>query len=228
MHTDTIVAIVVAGIAFVAVVAVLSHHMERKRRDACRELATRHGWAYTEDDPAYVNRWEGPPFNAGSGRKAVNVVTGEHHGHPFMMLEHRHQTVGHTGQQTTTHTHWHTIYVLTLPARVPKLELKPRGFLSGIADLFGVQDIEVGHEEFDRRMRVRSDDEQYARLFLSGPSTAQAILDLGDMQLRVVGNELLALESGRQVANRGPARLDQLTTIARSIPGTIWTTYGGA
>lgn len=225
MDIGIVIAIGVAVVIAIIGIAVVSRRVEKQRREACRALATQHGWTYTEEDPAYINRWDGAPFSAGHGRKAVNVITGEHRGRRFVMFEHRHRSTSSNGQQTTTRSHWHTIYVVALPASVPALELKPRGLFSGIADLFGVQDIEVGQEEFDKRVRVRGDDEQYARLFLSGGGITHAVLDLGDLQLRVIGAELLAVESGRQITEFGTARLDQLTALVGMIPGTIWSQY---
>lgn len=227
MGEGAIVALVLLGVVVVVAIILLSHQAEQKRKEACKALATQHGWTFAEEDRAYVNRWDGAPFNSGGGRKATNVITGEHRGRQFVMFEHRHQTTSSNGQTTTTSNNWHTVYVFPLPASVPRLELKPKGAFGGIADWFGMQDIKTGDEDFDRGIRVRGDDEQYARLFLSS-GFGRSVLELGDVQVRVNGNELLALESGRQIRDAGTARLDKLVELLGMIPGTVWSHYGRA
>lgn len=227
MGEGAIVALVLLVIVVVVAIIVLSHRAEQRRREACKALAAQHGWTYAEEDSAYVDRWEGGPFDSGRGRKAVNVIAGEHRGRQFVMFEHRHQTTSSNGQSTTTSNHWHTVYVFPLPASVPRLELKPKSAFGGIADWFGMQDIKTGDEDFDRGIRVRGDDEEYARLFLS-TGFGRAVLELGGVQVRVNGAELIALESGRQIRDGGTARLDKLVELAGMIPGTIWSQYGRA
>lgn len=227
MGESTIIGLVAIGVVLIVVIVVVAHQAEKQRKAACQTLATQHGWTYAEEDPAYVNRWEGAPFTSGHGRKAANVISGEYRGWRFTALEHRHQTTSSNGQTTTTSNSWHTVYVFPLPAPIPRLELRPKSAFGAIADWFGMQDIKTGEEEFDRRVRVRGDDEQYARLFLSGGVT-QAVLELGSVQVRVHGNELLAVESGRQIGEGVPARLDSLIAMLGMIPGTIWSQYGRA
>lgn|GEM_PF-4353527 len=56
---------------------------------------------------------------------------------------------------------------LDLPFHVPDLQVREEDVFSRIGTAFGKQDIVVGSKAFDRRFRVRGDDEEAIRAFLN-------------------------------------------------------------
>lgn len=209
--------ILIAGVLIVVII-VVQQRMAAKRREQYREFATRHGWNYQEEDATYVNRWEGKPFDSGRGRKAMNVLSGVHHGWSVVVFEHRHQTTSSNGQSSSTQNHWHMVWVVTLPGPLPRLQVTPWGPIRGkLAEWFGMQDIKVGDEEFDQYFRVQSGDEGFVHSAL-GPSMIHALRQADFEMVRIDGNELVYVERGRLVPEESASRLDHVITLASQLP----------
>lgn len=69
-----------------------------------------------------------------------------------------------SGRNSTTYTR----YVIQYPERLPvELRLTRQGFFHDVASFFGVQDIEVGDEQFDALVIIKGDDEDAVRAFLT-------------------------------------------------------------
>jgi hypothetical protein len=69
-----------------------------------------------------------------------------------------------SGRSSTTYTR----FVVQYPHRLPlELRITRQGFLQHVAAMFGVQDIEVGDEEFDALVIIKGDDPDAVRRFLT-------------------------------------------------------------
>lgn len=211
-------------------VIVWSRGVQRRARrqegERYRAFAARHGWTYQESNPAYVDRWPGKPFTEGHRRQANQLLFGTHRGWRFVILEHRSQTggavrsgsgpdAGYIGQ---TNRRWHTVWVVTLPRPLPRLQVASWSSVRGnVTDQVASYDVPTGDVTFDERFRVQSDDDNLARTVV-GPEVRHALEPGSFQELRIEGDELICVAFGRKAPEESAARLDLLVWLASRIP----------
>lgn len=95
-------------------------------------------------------------------------------GHPAV-LETFDESVGKSGQSVERGTRLR----VTLPFREPFcFEVSREGFLTRLGNLIGMQDLQVGHPDFDRAFLVKASDANAARSLLDDMGIRQRLLAL--------------------------------------------------
>lgn len=85
------------------------------------------------------------------------------------------------------------------------------GFFSDVAEWFGMQDIEVGHEEFDRDFMIKGTDESKLRQLFSNARIRELIATQPDLKLTVDDDE----------GWFGPHFPEGTDELALTVPGVI-------
>jgi hypothetical protein len=116
-----------------------------------------------------------------------------------------------------------------LPRRAEKT------FLSKLGEKLGMQDIVVGHREFDELFVVKSSDEEYARVWLE-PRTASLLCALPSWSHELESDQLIstcgsfvedpdelskAARATASLARRGTALREQWTRLAQDLGGVL-------
>ncbi len=96
---------------------------------------------------------------------------GEVRGRPVTIIEHRYTT----GSGKSRSTHYNTIAATPAPGTWPGVELSPANLFHRIGELLGAKDFKVEDEEFNRRWRVKVDNEDFALLVLTPEVQAWAM-----------------------------------------------------
>jgi hypothetical protein len=91
-----------------------------------------------------------------------------------------------TGKVTVVYTRMRAPYINPDGFR---FTIYRRGFFSDVAKLFGMQDIEIGDEAFDRGFIVKATDEAKIRQLLSNPRVRELIDKQKEIELTVRDNE---------------------------------------
>lgn len=88
-------------------------------------LASSRGWGFAPDAPELLGRWPVKPFSEnGDKRMAFGVVSGAVNGAPFTAFDfHRRTKLTHVGSLPIDIVVVKTVWVLTLPAILPKFEI---------------------------------------------------------------------------------------------------------
>ncbi|QTE29623.1 hypothetical protein [Pengzhenrongella sicca] len=213
------------GVVFVALIAAaVAAIVISGRRQKARLLAwtAQTGWSLRASAPELTERWTGEPFGIGSGRRATNVLTGTWQGRPAMAMQYMYTT--RSGKQTTRHIR--EVVVLTLPAFLPTLELRPEDLGTRLVKAFGGQDIEFESEDFNRAWRVTSRSPKFAHDVVH-PQLMERLLRPGaEANLRIEGLDILTWRTGRLDVDRLATRLGLLGAVVGTIPRFVWLDHG--
>lgn len=210
-------AVVVAGL-----VGWAAWQWEVKHREALTALATARGWSFTERDDDVLAGFGGAPFGTGSRRRARNVLRGRHGDRDMVAFDFSYQTSrSNANGSRSSQTHRFTVCALTLPARVPELELTGENALTRIGGALGMADLELESEAFNRRYVVRAADARFAYDVLHS-RTIQALLDRPTTDVRMSGDAVVSWDSGRQTPEHLLATLDHLALLVDGVPEWVW------
>ena len=213
---DVTPALIIAGavllFGLIVIAAIASARHERRRRDALREWAGRHGWTYAERP-----RTEWPARLPGRDRGGVSLaLSGVLDGYPVSVAEYSYTqtrsstTPGQSGTSSTSTTRTTYRYVVTvvrLPRPGPTVEVQPRHGLSKMGRaIFGDRATAIGYEPFDRAFRIVAKDPTAGRQ-LVGRSLAGEHLAGRVPAWSLRGAELLTYQEGRLA---DPARIPSL------------------
>jgi hypothetical protein len=216
--------------ALVAVVFGVIGYVNWKREQARRALlmqwATGNGWQLTVRDDSWCDRWNGAPFGEGDHRRASNVIVGTWQGHQFAAFDYSYETHSSTGKggETTT-TYRYAVTAVTVPAYLPRLQVTPESMLERLGHAFGVADIDLESEDFNRAFRVTCPDAKFASDALP-PRTMQMLLAHRGLCWRFEGTDLVAWHTGEHSPAEILEALTATTGILAGIPSFVWHDHG--
>ncbi|MGW5363148.1 hypothetical protein [Actinopolymorpha pittospori] len=217
-------------LAVVGAVWYLNRRARQRRMAAFQALAAAQGWQWIEEDDRYVRNWNSHPFGQGRKRRATNILVGKYRGREIAAYDYEYQTESDNGKDRTTTTHRYAIWVVTLPSRLPGLEVRKEGIFGGrVAAAFGFGDLQLESEEFNRTFRVGTPDRRYATAMLH-PRMMELLLARGrnGMSWRIAGDALLCWEEGKAEPDVIVPRLDVLADVVDLVPSFVWKDYGSA
>lgn len=87
-----------------------------------------------------------------------------------------------TGKSSTTYTRIRAPYV---SKNGFEFRIYREGFFSNMGKFFGMQDIEVGYEEFDKQFIIQGNDPYKVELLFENPEIRALLLDIERIDLRV-------------------------------------------
>jgi len=151
-------------IILVLVLAILSHVLEAKRRQALIELGARLGLKYQAKSHGLARQlsyiqW----LNQGDDRYAFNIFTGMYHDREVMVFDYHYRTQHTDSKGRTHHTHhYFSVYLLMQELTFPELRIYPENFLDRIGQALGFDDIDFESVEFSRAFTVRGADKKFA------------------------------------------------------------------
>jgi Protein of unknown function (DUF3137) len=214
--------LLIIGLPLVGYLAYRSWQQEQKRRELLMTWATNSGFTYAVEDDRWCDRWQASPFGEGDHRKAANVISGAVASKPFVTFDYSYQTHssdGKGGRSTTTHRY--VVTSLQLPAPLPQLQVTPENVMTRLGNAFGLDDIELESEDFNRRFRVHAGDRKFACDVLT-PRTMELLLSRPVLSWRIDGADILAWQDGRLSPAVALATTSQLRDIVDGIPSFVW------
>ena len=120
------------------------------------------GWRFEAEQPLLVDRFTGPPFGLGFGRRAYNVLYGSHDGRDLVSFDYEYKTQTTNGKQTTTQVHRFSVLGLSMGIHMPPLSVDPENFLERFVGRLTGNDIDLESEEFNRAFTVSCPDRKFA------------------------------------------------------------------
>jgi hypothetical protein len=206
--------------------AYLNYKREQARRSLLLQWATSNQWQFTASDDSWCDRWQGEPFGEGDHRRAVNVVTGQWKDRPFSSFDYSYQTHSSDGKgNRTTTTHRYAVTALHLPAYLPRLQVGPESLLSRVGHAFGMSDIELESEDFNRAFRVTATDPKFASDVLA-PRTMQMLMSHPGLSWRIEGVDVICWQGGEQRPADVMEALATMAAIVDGIPSFVWHDHG--
>jgi hypothetical protein len=149
-------------------------------------------------------------------------MTGSLNRLPFVAFDYKYETHSTDGKgNRTTTTHRYGIAALQLSAHLPRLQVTPENVFTRLGNVFGLDDIELESEDFNRRFRVHCNDRKFACDVLT-PRTMEALLKQRDLSWRFDGTDIVGWNDGRLTPATVLAMTSQLRTVVDGIPSFVW------
>ena len=145
-------------------IAYMQYRSRQARRRAVATLAQQIGFTFSATD---VDRIGGLPFGLfgrGSGRKAQLVISGVHDNVPMRIFDYEYCTSSGRDRQY----HRFTCALATIQFACPRLHIGHEDFMTRLGDHLGLRDVELEFDDFNRRFRVKCDDQKFAFSLLDG------------------------------------------------------------
>lgn len=227
-----IFAFFLVGLALVGLVGYLGYVAAKKRRETFAAVAAQRGWTYTARDDSWAERFDGPPFGQGHGRRAGNVLQGTHDGRSFVAFDYVYRTTetstGANGQ-TTSHeeSHDYSIVAVTTQAVLPHLQVTPEGMFGRWVGRLTGSDIELESEQFNRAFTVRCEDRKFATDFLH-PRMMEYLLTLPRMGWDLRNGTLMFASPGQHSIPQVDGMLVAIDGILDRVPTFLWSDKGVA
>jgi hypothetical protein len=216
-------------IAFAVLVGFLayrSYQQSKKRTEALMTWATQNGWQFAVEDDSWCQRWNGAPFHEGDHRRARNVIIGQANGRPFAAFDYSYQTHSSNGQGgSSTTTHHYFVFSLAMPTALPMLQVTPESMFSRLGNAFGLTDIELESEDFNRAYRVSSNDPKFASDVLT-PRTMEQLLVEPHLSWRIEGVDVMSWQNGTLTPQACSVVQSRLATVIAGIPDFVWKDHG--
>lgn len=218
---------IVAVVGLFVTFAIYSHKRNQARIASLVALAQSKGWSFSPVDRfGLPGRWRGAPFGQGYDRRAQNVITGEHNGHPVVAFDYSYKEDSRDSEgRTRTTTHSFAVFALGMPCALPEVHVAPEGVFARLGKALGMQDIELESEEFNRRFRVRSPNPKLATDVLT-PRTMEALLAGGKINFRFAGSDCVAYESGGLDPVEILRHVHLMSEVVDGVPQFVWRDYG--
>ena len=216
------VVLIFAAFLVVAVVAVvLSYLAAKKRLEAMAAYAAGRGWRFEAEQPLLVDRFTGPPFGLGSGRRAYNVLYGTHEGRDLVSFDYEYKTQTSNGKQTTTQVHRFSVLGLSMGIHMPPLSVDPENFLDRFVGRLTGTDIDLESEEFNRSFTVSCPDRKFASDVLH-PQMMEFLLQHRQVGWRFEQDSMLMVADGQRTPAQIDATIAVMDGITDRVPEFVW------
>jgi hypothetical protein len=184
-------ALCAAVAVLVAVVAAFSARSRRRHRARMQQWAESNGWTYT---PQPAVDW-GRRLPGGNKNGITEAFSRVVDGRQVSVAEY---SVTDASDGTSTNTHWYVATVAVLRRSLPASQVEPRSLPSRLRSARrGLDEVAVGHPDFDRGFRIRTSDPARLRHWFSPSLVAAHQAGQVPPAWSVHGTEVLRWQPGR-------------------------------
>ena len=216
-----VVFIFAAFLAVAVAVVVFSYLAAKKRREAMVAYAAGRGWRFEAEQPLLVDRFTGPPFGLGFGRRAYNVLYGSHESRDLVSFDYEYKTQTTNGKQTTTQVHRFSVLGLSMGIHMPPLSVDPENFLDRFVGRLTGTDIDLESEEFNRSFTVSCPDRKFASDVLH-PQMMEFLIENRQVGWRFEQDSMLMVAHGQRTPAQIDATIAVMDGITDRVPEFVW------
>jgi hypothetical protein len=161
------------------------------------------------------------PFDTGDSPAVNNLVFGHVGDLDWIIFDYSYETstTDNEGNSSTT-THAFNVVMGRVPASLPLLILKPENFLHRIGAKLGMQDLQLEHEQFNRRYVVQCPDPKAAYELLH-PQAIELLMAHPARMWQMAGFQILLVESGYSQVDMIRQMMAQIEGFSRLLPGHV-------
>jgi hypothetical protein len=220
-----LIVVLVVGIAVAGGAAYQKYRNRQARIRALMALAQRVGFDFSLVDSDRVVDMPFSLFSKGEKRGVELVLTGEHSGLPMRLFDYWYydETTDSHGNRSRTY-HRFTCGMITIPAACPRLRLGHENFMTRLGGHLGMQDVVFEYNDFNRRFRVKCDDQKFAFSLLDG-QMMQWLLDADTFDSVEVDGPWVLLAGPKIDPARWLELGSWLEQFHRQIPTVVYSTY---
>jgi hypothetical protein len=206
--------------AFAITIVVVQYRARQARVRSLATIARRIGFTFSAADTDHLVDMPFRLFSRGDKRAAELVLSGTHDGIPLRMFDYWYRVD--SGKNTTYYRF--SCALATIGAACPRLEIGHENFLTRLGDGFGLGDVELEYDEFNRRFQVKCADQRFAFSLLDG-EMMQWLLDRDTFESVEVDGPWVLLVRRKL----DPAQWLDLGTwidgFVRHVPAVVFSTY---
>jgi len=164
-----IVLIVIVAVLVFGGLAYYQYKQRQARIAAVAALGKRINFTFSQDDIERIVSMPFKLFAMGDGRRVELVLSGTHNNLPLKLFDYWYydETTDSQGHRSKTY-HRFTCGLLTIPAACPRIRVGHEGFFSRLGEHLGMHDVEFESDDFNRRFRVKCDDQKFAFCLIDG------------------------------------------------------------
>ena len=143
--------------------AYLQYRARQARMNAIAAIGRNVGFTFSAEDADHIVSMPFVLFSKGDGRGVECVLSGTHDGLPMRLFDYWYydETSDEHGNHSRQY-HRFTCALATIPAACPRLQLGHENFLTRLGDHLGLHDVELEYDDFNRRFRVKCEDQKFA------------------------------------------------------------------
>jgi len=214
------VLVVVAGAA-----AYLKYRARQQRIHGVMTVAQRIGFTFSVDDVDHLVDLPFALFGRGVRQGVELVISGEHAGMPMRMFDYWYydETSDSQGNRSRQY-HRFTCALATIPAACPRLRLGHENFMTRLGDRIGLHDVTFEYDDFNRKYRVKCDDQKFAFSLLDG-KMMQWLLDADSFDSVEVDGPWVLLAAPKLDPGKWLNLGSWLEQFHRQIPAVVYSTY---
>jgi len=217
--------IVVAFLAIGGAVAYFKLRARQERIAAVVALAQRIGFSFSGSDDEHIADMPFELFSRGAGNEVELVISGTHNGVPLRLFDYMYYTESSNGQGGRTRQyHRFTCAIATIGAACPRLNLGHESFFTRLGDHLGLSDVVLEYDDFNRRFRVKCDDQKFAFSLLDG-NMMQWLLAADAFDSVEVDGPWVFLASDRLDPAQWLDLANWADAFVRRIPSVVYSTY---
>lgn len=221
--------VLVLAVVAVGAVLVVGYVADRRRRERLLVWSAQQRWTWRGSDAGLVHFLPGEPFGRGDRRRTHNVLQGRFGSREAVAFDYTFRLTTGSGKNRRTRTYRYGVVALLLPAPLPLVHVGPENLFHRIAQEFGMDDIDVESDAFNRRYRVQAADRRAAFAILH-PRLVETLTQVEPVEWRtglsVRGPVLLTWWTGSLDTVRLTQRLILLDRIVASVPDYVWREAG--
>jgi hypothetical protein len=220
------VLIVAAILAVVVGVALVSRHLDRKRRRELATMARQLGLSFSEADTQGCGALPFVLLRKGDGRGTENVMWGDWHGMAVQEFDHWYyeESTDSKGRRTKTYFRF-SCAVVEIEAACSALTIDREGFFTRVADAIGLDDITFELEGFNEAFNVKSKDRRFASDFLDQRMMRFLLGTDRAFRFEAAGRWLLCFGKRRRPTELIPL-LGTLKGFREHVPPVVFSLYG--
>ena len=208
---------VVAVLALIAGIVVLSYRIERKRTEALAAACQGMGLTFEPEGDLEALRAQGdlPLYNHGHSKKLKNVMSGQVRDRDVRIFDYQYTT----GGGKNSHTWKQTVALFPRAGeRLPELLLAPENLFHKIGQVFGYQDIDFDTSpDFSSHYLLRGPDEMAIRTAFSADALSFFAQQRG-WNVEVRSAHAGIYRSGKQCKpEEAPAYLAEALNVLRAV-----------
>ena len=181
------------------------------------------GWRFEAEQPLLVDRFTGPPFGLGFGRRAYNVLYGSHDGRDLVSFDYEYKTPD--LQREADHDPGAPVLgagALHGHLTCPSLSVDPENFLERFVGRLTGNDIDLESEEFNRAFTVSCPDRKFASDVLH-PQMMEFLLEHRQVGWRFERDSMLMVARRTAVRRRRSTRRSRSWTASPTgCPEFVW------
>lgn len=181
------------------------------------------GWSLTPSEPGLIDLSAQAPFGIGHSRAATDVVRGELDGIPFASFTYTYVVTQSNGKTTTSATYQNMVTCIRTPPSPHTLTVAPEGPYAGLLDVFGMGDLKLESDDFNRRFNIRTNSDRFAYDVLNPTNMHWMLTDRRFvLPFRFENANLMTWRQGELTPEWVQAHARYLIDILRQVPGYAW------